>query len=203
LLDRLTGGVAVRESLNVEFAAVSERRADLLFLLEDDSIFHLDFQSENDRDMAYREGIYGLMAGQKYRRRIRQTVLYTGPARMHMRDRLDLGEIQVSYRLVDIRDFDAEAFLQSGQPGDCALALLARGGTGHLREILETAGRLPGPQREKVLGQLVALSGFAPVGWEGDNGVEEYGLRKVRGRSCVSPGNPGHRAGGRKGKRKG
>ncbi len=178
MLDRLTGGVAVRESLNVEFAAVSERRADLLFLLEDDSIFHLDFQSENDRDMAYQEGIYGLMAGQKYRRRIRQTVLYTGPARMHMRDRLDLGEIQVSYRLVDIRDFDAEAFLQSGQPGDCALALLARGGTGHLREILETAGRLPGSQREKVLGQLVALSGLRRLGGKVTMELKSMGYAK-------------------------
>src|SRR5271165_1796005 len=88
LLDRLTGGVGVRESLNVEFAAVAERRADTLFLLKDDSIFHLDFQSGNDRDMPYREGIYGLMAAQKYRRRIRQTVLYTGLDRMRMHDRL-------------------------------------------------------------------------------------------------------------------
>jgi hypothetical protein len=164
LLDRLTAGIGVRESLNVEFAAVAERRADLLLLLKDDSVFHLDFQSENDRDMPYREGIYGLMAGQKYRRKIRQTVLYTGPARMHMPDHLDLGEIQVSYALVDIREFDAEAFLKSGRPGDYALALLAGGGEGRLHEILEMASRLPGPQREKVLGQLVALSGLRRLG---------------------------------------
>jgi hypothetical protein len=160
LLSRLTGGVAVRQSLNVEFAAVTERRADLLLLLEDESIFHLDFQSENDRDMPYREGIYGLMAGRKYRRKIRQTVLYTGEGRMSMPDRLDLGEIKVAYRLVDIRDFDAAAFLESGNPGDFALALLARGGPERLREILREAKRLPGPQREKVLAQLVALSGL-------------------------------------------
>jgi hypothetical protein len=139
----------VRESLNVEFAAVVERKADLVLLLEDDSIFHLDFQSENDRDMAYREGIYGLMVGQKYRRKIRQTVLYTGPARMQMPASLDLGRITVGYDLVDIREFDAEALLQSGRPGDCALALLARGGTDRLREILEYAARLPGPQRPR------------------------------------------------------
>jgi predicted transposase YdaD len=160
LLSRLTGGKAVRESLNVEFAAVMERRADLLLLLIDKSIFHLDFQSDNDSDMPYREGIYGLMAGQKYRRKIRQTVLYTGQGRMTMPDRLDLGEIKVAYRLVDIRDFDAEVLLRSGNPGDYALALLARGGADRLREILEKASRLPGPQREKVLAQLVALSGL-------------------------------------------
>ena len=160
LLDRLTGGVKMRHSLNVEFTAVVERRADLLLLLKDESIFHLDFQSENDRDMPYREGIYGLMAGQKYRRPIRQAVLYTGQDRMRMPDRLDLGEIQVAYRLVDIREFDADALLRSGHPGDYALALLARGGTERLREILEKASRLKGPQRGKVLTQLVMLSGL-------------------------------------------
>jgi hypothetical protein len=164
LLEQLTGGVAVRESLNVEFAAVVERRADLLFRLADDSLFHLDFQSENDRDMPYREGIYGLMAAQKYRRKIRQVVLYTGPARMRMPVWLDLGEIKVAYSLVDIRAFDAEALLKSGRPGDFALAMLSRGGVDKVREILERAARLRGPQREKVLGQLVALSGLRRLG---------------------------------------
>ncbi len=178
LLDRLTGGVKVRESLNVEFATVAERRADLLLLLEDESIFHLDFQSENDRDMPYREGVYGLMAGQKYRRRIRQAVLYAGQERMRMPDRLDLGEIQVAYRLVDIRAFDAAALLRSGQPGDYALALLARGGAEHLREILEKASRLPGPQREKVLAQLVALSGLRRLGGKLTMELKSMGIAK-------------------------
>ena len=40
------------------------------------------------------------------------------------------------------------------------MAMLARGGVDKVREILERAVRLPGPQREKVLGQLVALSGL-------------------------------------------
>ena len=178
LLDRLTGGIAVRESLNVEFAAVAERRADLLLLLEDESIFHLDFQSENDRDMPYRIGIYGLMAGQKYRRKVRQAVLYAGQERMRMRSRLDLGEIQVAYRLVDIRDFDADTFLNSGQPGDYALALLARGGTERLREILVKASRLPGPQREKVLAQMVALSGLRRLSGKLTMEMKSMGIAK-------------------------
>ncbi len=160
MLDTLKGSVPVRESLNVEFAVVLERREDLLLLLEDESIFHLDFQSDNDPDMAFREGIYGLLVGQKYRRPIRQTVLYTGPARMHMPTSLSLGKITVEYDLVDIREFDAEALLESGRPGDYALALLARGGDGKLREILERAGQLEGPQRGKALAQLVELSGL-------------------------------------------
>jgi hypothetical protein len=59
LLDQLTGGVPVKQFLNVEFPTILERRADLVLLLEDDSITHLEFQSDNDPDMVFREGIYG------------------------------------------------------------------------------------------------------------------------------------------------
>ena len=75
LLDRLTAGVAVREVLNVELARVEERRADLVYLLADETLLHIEFQSDNDKDMPYREGIYCLLLGQKYRRRVRQVVL--------------------------------------------------------------------------------------------------------------------------------
>ncbi len=76
LLDQLTAGVAVREVLSVELARVEERRADLVLLLADGTILHIEFQSGNDKNMPYREGIYCLLLGQKYRRRVRQVVLY-------------------------------------------------------------------------------------------------------------------------------
>ncbi|MDX1982843.1 MAG: hypothetical protein SFV51_21415 [Bryobacteraceae bacterium] len=158
--DTLAAGRKVRGFLNPEFSVVEKRVADLLILLEGDTILHLDFQSNNHRDMAYREGFYGLMAARKYRCRVEQTVLYMGRAKMRMADRLDTGGIQVSYRLIDIREFDAETLLNSGRPGDYALALLARGGVGKLRQIVQKANKLPGPQRQRVLTQLAILSGL-------------------------------------------
>ncbi len=56
LLDQLTAGVAVREVLSVELARVGERRADLVLLLADGTIPHIEFQSGNDKDKPYREG---------------------------------------------------------------------------------------------------------------------------------------------------
>src|SRR5262245_35405466 len=100
-LDSLTGGVKVRESLNVELAVVEERRADMVLLLEDEMLFHLDFQSDNDAAMAYRQGIYGLLIGQKYRRKVHQAVLYLGAGKLRMKDYLDNGDVKVRYRLVD------------------------------------------------------------------------------------------------------
>ena len=70
--------------------------------------------------MPYREGIYCLLLGQKYRRRVRQVVLYLGQAKMRMDDHVDLGETKAAYTLMDIREMDAQKLMASGRPGDLA-----------------------------------------------------------------------------------
>jgi hypothetical protein len=79
---------------------------------------------------------------------------------MRMPDRLDAGEIQVSYPLKDIRQWDCEALLRSGKPGDLALALLANGGPQRLHQILQRAARLPVARRERLLAQVGVLAGL-------------------------------------------
>lgn len=160
LLDRLAGGLRVREFLNVEFPKVIERRADLAVLLDDETILHVEFQSHNDKDIAYREGMYCLMIAQKYRRRVRQVVLYVGQPKMRMADRLDLGCTKVEYRLLDIREIDAGELLRSARPGDLVLAMLAKGGTERLTEIAQRTIHLSGAERSRVLTQLLLLSGL-------------------------------------------
>jgi len=162
LLDWLTGGAPVRQVLNVEMARVVERRADAVFLLQDDSIFHLEFQTRNDKEMPYREGMYCLLLGRKYRRRIRQAVLYLGEPRMRMTNKLDLGETRVAYSLIDIRDIDAATLIDGGRPADLVLAMLARGGPERLAEIVKRAAGLQTGEREKVISEIAAL---CPPGW--------------------------------------
>src|SRR3989449_3860217 len=120
LLDQLTGGVKIRAFLNVDLAKVLERRADLVVLLEDGTILHIEFQSTNDKDMAYRAGIYWVLLGHRYHCRVRQGVLYTGQAKMRMPDGVDLGETRIAYRLIDIRTLESETLIASGRPGDLA-----------------------------------------------------------------------------------
>ena len=160
LLTELTGGRAIKQTLNVEFAVVEQRRADLLFELDDDSLFLLDCQSENDDEMEYRIGIYNLIGAQKYRRKIWPTVLYMGMAPMRMKDSLDAGGTTVKYNLVDIRAIDAAALLKSGSPGDWALAILAKGGLERLREILAKAMGLAAGRRDRMLVQVCILAGL-------------------------------------------
>ena len=161
LLDKLLRGRRVEGSMNTEFPVVMARVADLLLELEGKTVLHLDFQSANDRDMPFREGIYGLLIAQKYRcRRVEQVVVYMGKEKMNMARRLDLGGIRVTFRLIDIREIRLEELLDSGRPGGYSLALLARGGVARLREIVERANGLPEPQRRRVLTQMAILAGL-------------------------------------------
>jgi hypothetical protein len=131
LLDELTGGVAVRQVLSGEFPLVQERRADLMLLLANRTILHLEFQSGNHRYMAHRMGIYGLLASMKYHRPIRQVVIYLGEKPMRMSRRVKVDRITVEYHLMDIRELDARQVRQyavpirSLQPG-CAFHNLAQ-----------------------------------------------------------------------------
>ena len=160
LTEQLTGGLHVREFLNVEFHEVLERRADLVARLEDDSLFHFEIQGQNDNDICYRMGIYCLMISQQYRGPVNQVVLYVGEPKLRMTPDLDAGSTKVSFRLIDIREIDAETLLRSGCAGDLALAMLARGGTELLTEIAQRAAQLSGQARVRVLTQLILLSGL-------------------------------------------
>jgi len=84
LLDQLAGGMKIKAFLNVDLAKVLERRADLVLLLEDQTILHLEFQSTNDKYMPYRAGIYCVLLGHRYHCRVRQVVLYVGQPKMRM-----------------------------------------------------------------------------------------------------------------------
>ena len=75
LLNRLTGGVAVKEFLNVELPKVQQRRVDLVLSLEDGKILHIEFQSENDRFMPYRMVEYWSLIKRTFKRPLRQVVL--------------------------------------------------------------------------------------------------------------------------------
>ena len=98
----------------MDLAKVLERRADLVLLLADKTILHIEFQSSNDKDMAYRAGTYWVLLGHRYRCRVRQVVLYIGQARMRMAAGVDLGETKIAYGLLDIRTLEAEALIGAG-----------------------------------------------------------------------------------------
>ena len=154
----------MRNFLNVELRRVNEKRVDLILLLEDGSILHIEIQSVNDRRMKFRMGGYYYLVKETYEEvPVRQVVLYVGEPPMNMPDGFEADGNRLAYELIDIREFDAEALMATGNPADLALALLARGGKERLEEIVRRAAKLKGAARNRVLAQLLILAGLRGV----------------------------------------
>ena len=72
-------GMKAVELLNVELPEVRKRNPDLLLLLDDDSILHIELQTYNDKRMAERMLEYKLLIKSRYEDRdVRQVVVYVG-----------------------------------------------------------------------------------------------------------------------------
>ena len=161
LLEKLTGGIAVKAFLNVELPKVQERRVDLLLLLVDGTLLHIEFQSKNHRWMAHRVAMYHLLLVQKHKVRVRHVVVYVGQPRMNMPVKLDTGPLQFAYDSMDIRELSVDELLNTGRPSDCALAVLAGDGPDRLRDIVRSIAALPdNSERDRVIAQLMVLSGL-------------------------------------------
>src|SRR5256885_8903007 len=91
LLQHLTGGHEIRAVRNVELQQlreVKERKVDLLFDLDDGSLFHLDLQAQNNPQMPWRELDYRVLLHELYQQPIRQSVLYVGEPALTMPNRI-------------------------------------------------------------------------------------------------------------------
>jgi hypothetical protein len=169
LLRRLSRGIRVTGFLNVELTRVEQRRVDLLVSLADGSLLHIEFQSARDPAMSYRMLEYWLLIKRQFQRPLRQAVLMVGHAAGGAGD-FEVDDLRFHYEIIELQKVDAEELIQTGNHGDLALAVLAGGGDKRVREILERAAALKGPARDRLLLQVLILSGLrgisGKVEWE-------------------------------------
>lgn len=131
-------------------------------------ILHLEVQSQNHPDMIFRMNQYASLILEKYRLPVRQLVLYLGDAPPKMatslREVIPDASQDHQYELIDIRQFDAEWFLESDIPEVVLFAILANPGKyppnmmlsqtlKRLEEICQDQTSL-----EKFIGHLLTLS---------------------------------------------
>ena len=132
LLFRRSKGVAIQrllgdqveEWLNVELPRVSNPRVDLLARTRGGALCNLEVQSSNNGDMARRQAEYYLGLHRMYGEHVRQVVLYIGQAPLTMTHQFHTPAMRFHYELVDVRQFDGDELLASGDLGDAMLALL-------------------------------------------------------------------------------
>ncbi len=161
LLGRVIGGrIGIRRFLNVELPKVQERRVDLLVLLDNDTIVHIEIQSTHDPEIVYRMPEYYWLVKRRYKLPLRQVLLYVGEGSVRMPDRIAEDGNLMKWTVVDVREFDAATLIKEGNPGDLALAILAEGAEKQLRALLEKSARLTGSRRDRVLAQILVLAGL-------------------------------------------
>ena len=120
----LTGKRGIR-LYDTSLPEVKERRVDLLVELEDGKLFHLEVQTGNDKNMAYRMLEYFTLLKKQYEEKeIVQMVLYVGEEKLRMEDKIELNNLKYSYILKDIREIDCEELLASDNIEDKILSLL-------------------------------------------------------------------------------
>ena len=145
---------------------VQASRADLLGMTTDNGILHLELQSTNDPDMALRMAEYYLHIYRQFRKPPKQIVLYVGEAKLRMSAALREPNFAFQYTLLDFRDLDGAALLESSQIEDNLLAILARlqDQRAAVRQILARIASLDEPARHAAFAQFLIISGLRRLG---------------------------------------
>jgi hypothetical protein len=145
-----------------------EREMDFFYEVETEDgrkfILHLEFQTENEDDMLYRNGEYHGIALRKKKMEIKHVVVFLGEGKTTMPTQLPDNQIYKGFDLINIHEFDSKTLLESQIPDVILLAILAD----YPKEQTNTIIRLVLRQlevnyknpveRSKYLKQLILLS---------------------------------------------
>ncbi len=162
---QLLTGKNAKKLLDTSLPQVKERRADFLVELEDGSIFHLELQTQNDKNMPFRMLEYFVLISSKYpNKNIKQMVLYVGDKPIKMKNRIETENLTFSYQLKDIREISCEELLKSNSLTDKILAVLCdvKNPEKYFKEILIELYKLPERERRDYLKKLLNLLTIRP-----------------------------------------
>ncbi|MEO5348377.1 MAG: hypothetical protein H7836_01850 [Magnetococcus sp. YQC-3] len=159
LLQVLVGQQAVA-ILPVEFASTQKRVPDLVFQMEDDSLFHTELHSKSE-NMDWRMLMFYTFIRQQYPHKVLiQKVLYVGEAKWKPQVGIEEPNLSFRYEVVDICDIDCRELMASPLLEENILAILCRMGDQNetIREILCRISELPDKARADALTRLLILS---------------------------------------------
>lgn len=93
-------------------------------------------------------------------------VVYLGSARWKPKTVIDESQLYFKHDFVSVRDMDPGPFLESGNLGDVAFAVLCRGGLrpNVLKKAVERIASASAEERQAAVASLVALSDLRGIG---------------------------------------
>ncbi len=143
----------------------SELRLDFLAKLQNQTIFHMEFQFFNDPDMPWRMLRYYTSIAERYKtKNIKQLLVYVGNERLSMKDTLELENLTFRYDMLDIRQIDCRELLESQDPGDRIIACLCRVEDEEylIRKLLETMEGMRDEERKDFMVKVLTLTELRP-----------------------------------------
>jgi len=160
----LTGKKGVK-ILDNTFPSTKERVADLVLELEDNSIFHLELQTQNDKNMPFRMLEYYLLLKQRYPDKpIKQMVLYVGDGKLNMPNSLETDKLKFSYEIKDIKSIECKELLESDNLEDKILAVLCKvqDFEKYIFSLIDELLQLPEKQRADYIRKLLIALNYRP-----------------------------------------
>ncbi len=117
------------EELPDDIQHTKERKPDVLKKITDKKgdtfILQIEFQVANDDEMVHRMLDYKAMLFRMYRIPVRQYVIFLGKGKMLMQSSLQTFDLAFKYNLLAINTIDYKTFLNSNQPEEVILSVLA------------------------------------------------------------------------------
>lgn len=163
LLETLLGQpVTECRLLPTELPLVENLRADLLLQLPDERIFHFELHAWPDKRLPRRMLRYWDRTEATHGSFPVQVVLWVGPGPPNLEDGIDREELRFRYRIVDVKEIDAEFLIDSPEAGECVFAILCRlpDSRAAAVRILNRIAALPPQGRQDALAQLLLLCGL-------------------------------------------
>jgi predicted transposase YdaD len=154
-----------KKLLDTSLPEVKDKRADLLVELEDESIFHLELQTLNDKQMPFRMLEYYLLIKNRYKnRKIIQMVLYVGDKNLKMQHIFQEDKIIFEYILKDIKEIECAKLIQSEDLDDKILAVLCdiQNESKYINSIIDEVLKLNEKERKDYIKKLLSLSRYRP-----------------------------------------
>ncbi|MEO1927409.1 MAG: hypothetical protein ABGX26_01795 [Nautiliaceae bacterium] len=108
--------------LDTEFERIESRRVDILALVDETYLLHIELQSHYDSNMPYRMLRYYIDIKQKYNFPIKQFVVFLGKGKL--KDKIEDEVLKFRYNVIDMKKLDCDIFLNSEVPESLVLSVL-------------------------------------------------------------------------------
>jgi hypothetical protein len=112
------------EFIDKELQRIEDRRADVVAIVDNSYILHLEIQNSNDKDMHHRMLRYYTDIKFISKLPIKQYLVYIGKDKLRMQSQIIDNDINYSYTIIDMKNIDCEKFIKMDTPDSLVLAIL-------------------------------------------------------------------------------